>query len=48
MLEVATKAFENASNADALIAVVNSGGTPNLDSGWIYDNITPQGSPFNA
>lgn len=48
MLEIAEKAFRNAANAELLINVVKAGGTPNLDSGWEYDNITPQGFPFTA
>jgi len=48
LLEVANKANQNAANAASLIAVVESGGIPDLDSGWEYDNITPQGFPFNA
>lgn len=38
--------LQNATNADSLIAVVNAGGTPDLDSGWITDTITSQGYPF--
>ena len=48
LTEVANKANQNAANAASLIAVVEAGGIPDLDSGWEYDNITPQGFPFNA
>lgn len=48
LVEVANKANQNAANAASLIAVVEAGGIPDLDSGWEYDNITPQGFPFNA
>jgi hypothetical protein len=48
LIEVANKANQNAANAASLIAVVEAGGIPDLDSGWEYDNITPQGFPFNA
>ena len=48
LLEVANKANQNARNAADLIAIVEAGGIPNLDSGWEYDNITPKGFPFNA
>ena len=48
MLEIADKAFRNAANAELLINTVKVAGTPNLDSGWEYDNITPQGFPFTA
>ena len=48
LLEVANKANQNAANAASLIEVVEAGGIPDLDSGWEYDNITPQGFPFNA
>lgn len=47
LIEVANKANQNAANAASLIAVVEAGGIPDLDSGWEYDNITPQGFPFN-
>lgn len=48
MIEIANKADRNASNAASLIAIVEAGGIPDLDSGWEYDNITAQGYPFNA
>jgi hypothetical protein len=48
LIEVANKANQNAANAASLIAVVEASGIPDLDSGWEYDNITPQGFPFNA
>jgi len=48
LIEVANKANQNARNASDLIDIVNSGGIPNLDSGWEYDNITAQGFPFNS
>lgn len=48
LTEVANKANQNAANAASLISVVESGGIPDLDGGWEYDNITPQGYPFNA
>lgn len=48
LTEVANKANQNAANAASLIAVVEAGGIPDLDSGWEYDNITPQGFPFNS
>lgn len=38
MLEIAEKAFRNAANAELLINAVKGGGTPNLDSGWEFDN----------
>jgi hypothetical protein len=47
MLEVAEKAFQNAANADLLIELAKVGANLDLDSGWIYDNITPQGYPFS-
>lgn len=47
LLEVANKANQNAANAASLIAIVEAGGIPDLDSGWEYDNITPIGYPFN-
>ena len=48
LLEVANKANQNARNAADLIALVEAGGIPDIDSGWEYDNITPKGFPFNA
>lgn len=48
LLEVANKANQNARNAADLIAVVEAGGIPDIDSGWEFDNITPKGFPFNA
>lgn len=48
LLEIASKAFQNAANAEAMIQLVKSGGTPNLDSGWIYDNLTNLDYPFNG
>ena len=48
LTEVANKANQNAANAESLIAIVNCGGIPDIDSGWEYDNISPQGFPFNA
>lgn len=46
MLEVSNKAMLNASNAANLISIVNAGGTPDIKSGWEYDNISDQGFPF--
>ena len=46
MQEVAEKAMINASNAASLIAIVTEGGTPDINSGWEYDNITQCGYPF--
>ena len=48
LIEVANKANQNAANAQSLISVVTAGGIPDIDSGWEYDNITPQGFPFNS
>lgn len=48
LIEVSNKANQNASNAQSLIDVVSAGGIPDIDSGWEYDNITPQGFPFNS
>lgn len=48
LIEVANKANINAKNAQDLIAIVEAGGMPDIDSGWEYDNITPKGFPFNA
>ena len=48
MIEIANKADQNAANAANLIDIVQDGGTPDIDSGWEYDNISPQGYPFNA
>lgn len=48
MIEVSNKADQNAANAASMISVVEAGGIPDLDSGWEYDYITPQGYPFNA
>lgn len=48
LLEVSNKANQNAANAASLIAVVEAGGIPDLDSGWEFDHITPKGFPFNA
>lgn len=48
MIEIANKADQNAANAASLIAIVDVGGIPDIDSGWEYDNITAQGYPFNA
>ena len=48
LIEVSNKANQNASNAQSMIDIVTTGGIPNIDSGWEYDNITPQGFPFNA
>ena len=48
LIEVSNKANHNASNAQSMIDIVTTGGIPNIDSGWEYDNITPQGFPFNA
>lgn len=47
MLEVADKAWKNAANAKLLKDQVNQGITPNLDSGWETDSLTPTGYPFN-
>lgn len=47
-LEVANKANMNARNAQDLIAIVEAGGMPDISSGWEYDNILPQGFPFNG
>jgi len=53
MIEVGDKVFANAANATQLIAIVKNNAditkTPRLfdiKSGWIYDNITPQGFPL--
>lgn len=46
MLEVSQKAMLNASNAANLISIVNTNGTPDIKSGWEYDNISSQGFPF--
>lgn len=48
MIEIANKADQNAANAKSLIDIVNAGGIPDIDSGWEYDNVSPQGYPFNA
>ena len=47
MIEIANKADQNAANAASLIAIVETGGIPDIDSGWEFDNITAQGYPFN-
>lgn len=36
----------NATNAESLIAIVNEGGTPNIDEGWMKDSIVSVGYPF--
>ena len=38
--------LQNAANAESLIAVVNAGGMPNIDSNWITDTIVAVGSPY--
>lgn len=45
--EVSNRATVNADNAKNLIAIVNAGGTPDIRSGWQYDNITPQTAFYN-
>ena len=46
MNEVNQRAIVNSSNAQSLIDVVNAGGTPDINQGWEYDNISEVGYPF--
>ena len=53
MIEVGGKVMQNAANASALIAIANNNANPlntkktfDIETGWIFDDITPQGFPL--
>lgn len=45
-IQVSAKVDANAANAKMLIDNVNAGGTPDINAGWEYDNITAVSYPF--